>query len=261
MEKSFFFNPYQSAQKSLMPFTVIGDPNFQTSLKIVQTFVENGADFLELGLPFSDPPADGPIIQTAMKRALKTGMNTDLAFKFVQKIRLFTSIPIGFLVYYNLVFQYGPESFYQKMKETGVNSILIADLPLEEAKEVLKLSRKYQIHQIFIVSPLTNQKRLKQILKKASGFLYLVSHLGTTGTQKNLQKETQRTLKCLRPQTNLPLFVGFGISKPEHIKKLYQTGADCAIIGSALVQIIGKNLKNPARMLSEIKTFLSKLKA
>jgi len=186
-----------------MPFTVLGDPDYKTSLKIIKQFIDNGADFLELGIPFSDPPADGPVIQLADQRAIKSGMNTDKAFSLIQEVRRHTDIPIGLLVYYNLVFKYGVKKFYTAAARAGVNSILIADLPLEEYEPASKAARASKIDPIFMVSELTTETRLKKILKYARGFLYLVSYLGVTGSQKKRVNSKKLFPKLKSIQTSL----------------------------------------------------------
>lgn len=246
-------------KKGIMPFAVIGDPDYKTSLEIVK-ILSQYADMLELGIPFSDPIADGPTIQAADERAISKNINTDVAFKFVKEVRKFTEIPIGLLVYYNLAYQRGINKFYKDAKDAGVNSILIADMPFEEGKSTLSAARKNKIDSVFIISPLTDEKRTKKILKKTKGFVYVVSRLGITGAKKNLQKSTLGLIRKIRRNTALPLCVGFGISKPEHVKSVLNAGADCAIVGSAITDIIGKNLKNKRAMLKRIEKYVSQMK-
>jgi tryptophan synthase alpha chain len=247
-------------EKALVPFTVIGDPNYKTSLQIVKAMVKGGADILELGLAFSDPIADGPTIQSADVRALSHKINTDRVFNFIKEVRKFTKIPIGLLVYYNLIYQRGINRFYKNAKLAGVDSVLVADMPVEEYDEIVKAARKNKVDTVFIVSPLTNNKRLKKILRKTRGFVYVVSRLGVTGARSDLQKSTLDLIRRIRPYTKLPLCVGFGISKPEHVKNVLNAGADGAIVGSAVVKIIEKNLKNKNKMLKEIENYVKKMK-
>ncbi len=248
-------------EKALVPFTVLGDPDYNTSLKIIRSIVESGADVLELGFPFSDPIADGPTIQAADVRALDNSINTDKCFKIIKKVRKFTDIPIGLLVYSNLIYQRGIDKFYRDCKSAGVTSVLVADLPVEESDDYVKSAKKYNIDPVFIVSPLTDNKRLKLILKKARGFIYLVARLGVTGARDNLKKSTLKLIRKVKRQTKLPVCVGFGISKPEHVKSVCKAGADGAIVGSALVRIIEKRLNNKIMLLFKIKRFIKKLKA
>ena len=247
-------------EKALVPFVVIGDPDYATSLKIVETIIEADANILELGFPFSDPIADGPTIQGADVRSLKKGINTDKCFRFIKKIREFSEIPIGLLVYYNLIYQRGINKFFYDCKIAGVTSVLAADVPAEEANEIIVAARKNKIDTVFIVSPLTDNNRLKLILKKCRGFIYIVSRLGVTGAREDLQKGTLKLLKRIRPKTKLPLCVGFGISKPEHVKAVCKAGADGVIVGSAIIRIIEKNLNNKKRILYKIKAYVKEMK-
>ena len=248
-------------EKALIPFVVAGDSNYRTSLEIVKTIINSGADILELGFVFSEPIADGPTIQTAGVRALRAGVNTDKNFNFIKQIRKFNNeIPIGILIYTNLIYQRGIEKFYKDAKKAGIDSVLIADLPIEEADPYIKAARKNRVDTVFIVSPLTSNERLSKITKKVRGFTYVVSRLGVTGARKDLQTETITLLKRIRPKTNLPLCVGFGISKPEHVRSICNSGANGAIVGSAIVKIIEKNLKNKRAMLKKIETYVKKLK-
>jgi len=247
-------------QKALVPFTVLGDPDYNKSLKIIKTIVESGADVLELGFPFSDPIADGPTIQAADVRALNKSINTDKCFKLIKKVREFTDIPIGLLVYSNLIFQRGIKKFYYDCKLADVTSVLVADLPVEESDEYVQAARKHKIDTVFIVSPLTNNKRLKLILKKAKGFIYLVARLGVTGARDTIEDSTLKLIKKVKKQTKLPVCVGFGISKPEHVEAICKAGADGAIVGSALVKVIEKNHKSKS-LLNKIQKFITDLKS
>ncbi len=249
----------QKKEGGLMPFLVIGDPDYSTSLQIAKTICQH-SDMLELGIPFSDPIADGPTIQAADVRALKEGINTDIAFRFIKELRKSIDIPIGLLVYYNLVYQRGIETFYKDAKESGVDSILIADLPFEESRIVLSAARKYKIDTVFMISPLTVETRMKKILKFTKGFVYIVSRLGITGAKSNLQSSTLDLIKRIRKKTKLPLCVGFGISKPKHVKSVLKAGADCSIVGSAVTDIISKNLKNKRLMLYKLEKYIKEMK-
>jgi len=258
--KEKFGELMQKQERVIIPFVVIGDPDYETSLEIVKSLVKGGADVLELGMAFSDPIADGPVIQQADKRALSKEINTDDVFRFIKDVRKFTDIPIGFLVYYNLVYQRGIENFYKDAKIAGVDSILIADMPIEEAENIVKIAEKYEVNQIFIVGPNTSNGRLEEIVKKVSGFIYVVSRLGVTGIREDLQQNTLELIKRIKLNTNLPLCVGFGISKPEHVTAVLNAGADGAITGSAVVKIIENNLMNKEKMLNEIYDFIVKMK-
>ncbi|CDG64380.1 Tryptophan synthase alpha chain [Methanobacterium sp. MB1] len=242
------------------PFIVAGDPDFDTSLEIVKTFVENGANALEIGFAFSDPVADGPTVQEADLMALRAGMTTQKGFEFIQKIREFTSIPIGLLVYYNLVYQMGVDQFYKVAHESGVNSILVADLPPEESQDVINASKKYGVQQVFMVAQTTSNERLEKISKLCEGFLYVVAVMGVTGARGDLKKSTVDLIKRVRSHTNLPLNVGFGISKPEHVSNVISAGADGAIVASAILDIITENLQDKEIMKRKVAEFCQKLK-
>jgi len=259
--KKTFNRLKKNKEKALISFAVAGDPNYKTSLEIVKTVMNSGADILELGFSFSEPIADGPTIQAAGARALSSGVNTDRNFTFIKQIRKFNNeIPIGILIYANLIYQRGIEKFYKDAAAAGIDSVLVADLPIEEADEYIKAARKHKVNTVFIVSPLTSNERLKKIIKKARGFVYVVSRLGVTGVREDLEKGTLKLLKRIMPATNLPLCVGFGISKPEHVREVCISGADGVIVGSAIVKLIEKNLKNKKVMLKKIKNYILSLK-
>lgn len=248
-------------EKALIPFVVVGDPDYKTSIDVVKTIITAGADILELGFTFSEPIADGPTIQSAGIRALTSGSNTDKNLGFIKQIRKFNNeVPVGILIYANLIYQRGINKFYKDAAQAGIDSVLVADLPVEEADPYIKAARKNKVNTIFIVSPLTSDERLKKITKKVRGFVYVVSRLGVTGARQDLQKGTLDLLKRTRPKTRLPLCIGFGISKPEHVKSVLDAGADGAIVGSAIVKIIENNLNNRLGMLSHIEGFVKQLK-
>lgn len=237
-------NPYAEALKRkgkalFVPFVVLGDPDRTRSIEIVCKLVESGADALELGFPFSDPPADGPVIQEADARALEAGIRIDHCFEMLREIRECTNIPIGLLIYYNLILQRGTEKFYRDCKESGVNSILVADLPLEHAEEILPMAKKHGIAPVFLVSEVTTDERLKKIASVADGYLYIVSYLGVTGvTNAVLEGNIRETIQRTRKESTLPLFVGFGINSPEQATSAVQAGADGVIVGSRIVRNI-----------------------
>jgi tryptophan synthase alpha chain len=245
---------------AFIPFIVAGDPDFDTSLEIVKTFVENGADALEVGFAFSDPVADGPTVQEADLRALNAGMTTARGFEFISRIREFTSIPIGILVYYNLIYQMGLDEFYKAAHENGVNAVLAADLPPEEANDAFATSNKYEIQQIFMAAQTTSNERLQKISQLCAGFLYVVAVMGVTGARGDLETSTVELIKRARNHTNLPLSVGFGISKPGHVANVINAGADGVIVASAILDIVTRNLQNKEVMKDKIGTFCRQLK-
>ena len=255
------FNRVKSKGKgAFIPFVVAGDPDFQTSIEIVKTFVDNGADALEIGLPFSDPVADGPTVQLADIRALNAGMTTKKGFEFIKKIREFTDIPIGVLTYYNLIYKMGIDEFYNNAKLSGVNAILAADLPPEESKHAVEAARKHEIQQIFMVAQSTSNERLQEIVKLCSGFLYVVAVMGITGARSELENDTVELIDRVKTHSNMPIAVGFGISKPEHVKEVIKAGADGAIVASAILNLITENLNHKEEMIQKIGKFCREFK-
>ncbi|MDI6724767.1 MAG: tryptophan synthase subunit alpha [Methanobacterium sp.] len=245
---------------ALIPFIVAGDPDFETSIKIVKTFVENGADALEIGFPFSDPVADGPTVQLADIRALNSGMTTKRGFEFIRSVRKFTDIPIGILTYYNLIYKMGLDEFYKTAKESGANAILAADLPPEEAKDALEVAEKHGVQQIFMAAQTTSNERLQEILEMCSGFLYVVAVMGITGARDELKISTVELIERIKAHSEIPIAVGFGISRPEHVREVITAGADGAIVASAILNIITENLNNKEKVLQKIGKFCKELK-
>ncbi|MEI8229546.1 MAG: tryptophan synthase subunit alpha [Candidatus Peregrinibacteria bacterium] len=237
-------NPYQLAllrkgKPLFVPFVVLGDPDRKLSVQMIRTLVESGADALELGFPFSDPPADGPVIQVADTRALKAGITVDDCFGILREVRAFTTIPIGLLIYFNLILQRGIEKFYQDCRECGVNSVLVADLPLEHAQEVVPIAKSHRIAPVFLVSEVTTDERMEKIAEIAEGYLYIVSYLGVTGiTDVVFGEKIRETIRRARKYSSLPLIVGFGINTPEQVRAVTQAGADGVIVASRIVKEI-----------------------
>lgn len=258
--KRLFDDLRKRKENALMPFVVVGDPDYNTSVNIIKALIDSGADILELGLPFSDPIADGQTIQGADIRALNKKINPGKIFNLIKQVREYSNIPIGLLVYANLILQRGIGKFYADAAKAGIDSVLVADLPIEEADEYIKAAKKHKVDTVFIVSPLTSNERLKKIIKKTRGFVYVVSRLGVTGARADLQEGTLRLLRRIRPRTKLPLCVGFGISRPEHVKAVCKAGANGAIVGSAVVKIIEKNLGNKKAMLKKIEDYIELMK-
>ncbi len=251
----------KAKRAALIPFFVIGDPDFETSLDIVKAAIDAGADILELGIPFSDPIADGPTIQKADIRARNSGMNVAKALEFIGKVKNYKDIPIGLLMYYNLVYQYGTEKFFRDFHRAGVNSVLVADLSIDDADEITGPAASAGVDTVFMVTPNTEAKRMKLIASKTTGFIYAVSLLGVTGSRENLSDSVKVLVGKLKKETRVPVCVGFGISKPEHAAEVAKAGADGIIIGSKIVGIIEENVDNPERCLSETAAFVSKVRA
>lgn len=250
----------EKSEGAFIPFVVAGDPDLETSLLIVQEMVDAGADALEIGFPFSDPVADGPTIQGADIRALEAGMTTSRGFEFIRRVREFTNIPIGLLVYYNLIYKMGINQFYSEAKRCGVNGILAADLPPEEASPAIQASKKHGINQIFMVAQTTSNQRLSQISQLAEAFIYVVAVMGVTGARSTLEGETVDLIKRVRKHSNLPICVGFGISKPDHVQAVLKAGSDGAIVASVLVELIEKYHDNREFMLKEMRQHTMALK-
>lgn len=248
-----------SGKVAFMPFLVAGDPNFKVSFEIVRKTLPY-ADLLELGFPYSDPLADGPVIQAADARALSSGMNTDRVFEFIRRTREISQVPITVLVYANLVLQRGIDQFYKDAKKSGIDGILIPDLPFEEAKKFTAVAKKYQINQIFLVTHTTTKQRLDNILKYAQGYIYLVSVLGTTGVRKSFSSDVRVLIRRVKKSTELPISVGFGVANKEQITDLVKFGADGVIMGSRLIKIIEEFHKSrdlPKRVRKFVKTILT----
>lgn len=246
---------------ALIPFFVIGDPDFDTSLEIVKSALDAGADVLELGIAFSDPIADGPTIQAADIRALKSGMTVDRALEFIKLATDYKPVPVGLLVYYNLVFQYGIEKFFADFKAAGGSSVLIADLSIDDADEVIPAAEKAGLETVFMVTPNTAEERAKLIAEKSTGFIYTVSTLGVTGARSALSDMVKPLIARLKSMTDTPVCVGFGISSAEHAKQVAGAGADGVIIGSKIVKMIESNLGDKQAMIKEISDFITEVKS
>jgi tryptophan synthase alpha chain len=242
----------KNKEMAFIAFASAGDPDISTSEAILKTYIDSGADILEIGYPFSDPVADGPINQRAAQRAIAAGLNHAGFFKIVRSIRDHGEVPIGVLMYANSALHLGYDTFCKRAADAGIDSILVADMPPEESGEMLYAMGKYGLQSVFIVTELTPPDRMRFLCDSASGFVYVVSRLGTTGVQADMDANVKHTLSKLNKVTAKPLCVGFGISTPDHVVKVKKAGADGAIVGSALVDIIEKNLPDKKMMLSKI---------
>ena len=224
--------------KAFIPFITCGDPDTETTLKSVRAAVENGADLIELGIPFSDPTAEGPVIQGANLRALKGGITTDKVFSLVEDLRRDVKIPMVFMTYANVVFSYGAEKFISRCKETGIDGLIIPDLPFEEKEEFLPFCHQYGVDLISMIAP-TSENRIAMIAREAEGFLYIVSSLGVTGTRSEIKTDLTKIIESVRKNSKIPCAVGFGISTPEQARKMASI-SDGAIVGSAIIKILEK---------------------
>jgi tryptophan synthase alpha chain len=254
---------HKRSEGALIAFITGGDPSPNYTPKIAEALIKGGADLLEIGVPFSDPIADGPIIQAADYRALKAGTTPQTIFDIVKETKKSSNIPIVLLTYYNILFRMGVKNFLKKAREYSVDGLVIPDLPIEEADEYIEIARKEGVDTIFLATPATSISRLTKILHYTTGFLYLVSIFGVTGTRTRVTKFTIDTVKRIHPHTVgvVPLAVGFGLSKPEHVKAVISYGAEGAIVGSAFVKIVEEDLENPARIVDDVYAFAEKLKA
>jgi tryptophan synthase, alpha subunit len=244
----------------LMTFTVAGDPDFATSLEIIKALENGGADIIELGLPFSDPVADGPVIQQADQRALASGMNTDRFFDLVREIRKSSDIPLVVLTYTNLILQRDINTFYTDAANAGIDAVVVADLPYEEAGPYITAAETAGVAPVMMVSTTTSPERLSKILTVKSGFIYLVAALGVTGMRQKTDPVAQKLLADLKNRTDIPIAPGFGISDREQVREWTDAGADAVIVGSALVREIEDSLVKPDTLIPRITAFVQSLK-
>ena len=250
----------KNEKTALIPFFVLGDPDFDTSFEVFKTAIDAGADILELGLPFSDPIADGPTIQKADIRALEGGMNCGRGFDLIHKVKTYRDIPIGLLMYYNLICHYGVERFFQDAAKAGVNSVLVADLSVDDAPEIVPAMEAAGLDTVFMVTPVTTPARRLRVAEQSTGFVYAVSLLGVTGSRETLSEAVEGLVAQMKAITEVPICVGFGISTPRHAASVAAAGADGVIVGSKLVGLIEANLGDKARMLSDISAFIGEMK-
>jgi len=235
--------------KAFIPFITCGDPCLETTAEIVQTMAHNGADLIELGIPFSDPTAEGPVIQNANIRALSGGVTTDKIFDFVRKIRKDVKIPMVFMTYANVVFSYGSEKFISSCEEIGIDGLILPDVPYEEKEEFEPICEKHGLDLVSLIAP-TSHDRIAKIAKDAKGFIYVVSSLGVTGVRNAITTDLGSIVKVVRENTDVPCAVGFGISTPEQAAKMAAV-SDGAIIGSAIVKLAAQYGKDAAPHVGE----------
>ncbi len=224
--------------KAFIPFLTCGDPDLETTEKLIGAIAEAGADLIELGIPFSDPTAEGPVIQDANLRALSAGTTTDKIFDMVRRVRQTVSIPMVFMTYANVIFSYGADRFLKTAAEIGMNGIIVPDVPFEEKQEFEPLCQKYGLDQISMIAP-TSHDRIRAIAEQANGFLYCVSSLGVTGTRTAITTDIGAMVKLVKEVKDIPCAVGFGISTPEQAESMCRQ-ADGAIVGSAIVKLIAQ---------------------
>lgn len=225
-----------AGHKAFIPFITVGDPNLEATEQIVHAAVDNGADLIELGIPFSDPTAEGPVIMEADEIALKAGTTTDKVFDLTRQLRKTISIPMVYMTYANVVFSYGSEKFAKKAMEAGIDGIILPDVPYEEKGDFDTVFSQYGIDLISMIAP-TSEDRIATIAKEAKGFVYMVSSLGVTGTRAEITTDIGSMTRLVKQNTSIPCAVGFGISTPEQAKKMAEL-SDGAIVGSAIIKII-----------------------
>jgi len=222
-------------RKAFIPYIMAGDPFLERTRDIVLMFEECGADIVELGVPFTDPIADGPTIQRASERALKAGVTLKKVIAFVKELRRSTQIPIVLMTYYNPVFKYGEENFIKDAKDAGVDGVIVPDLPLDEGEYFIKQSRKADLSTIFLLAPTSTGDRIKKVVKASKGFIYYVTITGVTGAALLLDSSTETLLSEIRKYTDKPIAVGFGVSTPEEASAVAKV-SDGVIVGSAIVR-------------------------
>ena len=230
--------------KAFIAFVTCSDPDLETTGAVVRVAVENGADLIELGIPFSDPTAEGPVIQGANLRALRGGVTTDKIFAFVKELRTEVSVPMVFMTYANVIFSYGADRFISTCRNIGMDGLIVPDLPYEEKEEFLPYCEKYGVDLISLIAP-TSAQRIAMIAKEAQGFLYVVSSLGVTGTRNEITTDLDAITKIVRENTKVPCAIGFGISTPEQARNI-AASADGFIVGSAIVSIVAEHGRDAA---------------
>ena len=251
----------QQDRKAFVPFFTLGDPDWSTSLEIIVSAVEAGADALELGYPFADPISDGPTNQKSMQRALRAGATFDSSTKLVAAIRQrYPELPIGLLLYYNLLF-FQEDAGYQKIAGAGVDAVVISDLPFEESGRHMDCLRRHDIGCVQMVAPNTPAERARVLFDQSGAFTYVISRFGTTGADRQLSAATLQRTRLLRSITEKPYLVGFGISHPESVRQLWDTGADGVIVGSHFISMIERNVGAIAPAISGICSFIDDVKS
>ena len=235
--------------KAFIAFITCGDPDLETTAAAVRAAVANGADLIELGIPFSDPTAEGPVIQGANLRALSGGITTDQIFAFVKELRQDVKVPMVFMTYANVVFSYGAERFISTCKEIEMDGLILPDLPFEEKEEFLPVCHQYGIDLVSLIAP-TSENRIAMIAKEAEGFLYIVSSLGVTGTRSEIKTDLASIVEVVRQNTHIPCAIGFGISTPEQARKMANL-SDGAIVGSAIIKLLEQYGKAAPKHIGE----------
>lgn len=235
--------------KAFIPFVTCGDPDLETTAQVIRAAAKNGADLIELGIPFSDPTAEGVVIQEANFRALKAGTTADKIFYLVKDLRRNIDIPFVFMTYANVIFSYGAERFISTCSEIGIDGIILPDLPYEEKEEFQQYCGRYGVDLISMIAP-TSEQRIAMIASEAKGFIYIVSSLGVTGTRSEITTDLDSIINIVRQNTNVPCAIGFGISTPEQAKNMAKL-SDGVIVGSQIIKLIEKHGKASANVIGE----------
>jgi len=249
----------EEGKKSLIIYITAGDPDLKVSEELVYTIDKAGADILELGIPFSDPLADGPTIQQASQRALNGKVTIPKILSTIERIRKKSSVPIALMTYYNPIFHYGLDRFVADSKAVGVDGLIVPDLPLEESKELRDITERFGIELISFITPTSTPERIDAIAKVAQGFIYCVSVTGVTGTRENLSLDVAEMIRKIRPYTDIPLAIGFGISNAKQAKEMIKY-TDAIIVGSAVVKIIENYQNDLSVLLGQVRSFVKFLK-
>lgn len=224
--------------KAFIGFVTAGDPDLETSEKIMLKMAEAGCDLIEIGIPFSDPIAEGPVIQDANIRSLANGTTTDKVFRLAARVSQQVAVPLVFMTYLNVLFRYGYDRFLQKAKSSGISGVIVPDLPFEEKAELQQVAKDYGVEVISLIAP-TSEQRIQMLAKEAEGFIYEVSSMGVTGVRSEIKTDLESITKAVKEVTDVPVAIGFGINTPEQAKK-YAAVADGIIVGSAIVKIIAQ---------------------
>ncbi len=254
-----FNHKQEDGAKALMPFVTAGDPDLATTGELILELEKNGADLIELGVPFSDPIADGPTIQASSQRALENGITLDKIIDFVAGLRQKTQIPISLMSYYNPIFVMGEEIFFERAKAAGVDGVIVPDLPPEEAETLIKMGIKYDLKTIFLIAPTSTPERIAKIAEISGGFIYYVSLTGVTGARSELDQNISQKLEHIRAASEKPVAVGFGVSTPEQAFNISQW-ADGVIVGSALIKQISRYSGDTPNMIQQAGLFLRSLR-
>jgi tryptophan synthase alpha chain len=249
MNKKSSISEAFAGRKAFVAFLTGGDPDVETTEKLIPVMAEAGADVIEIGIPFSDPVAEGPVIQAADERALSAGCTTDKLFDMVARVRDKTSVPLLFMTYLNPIFTYGAERFFQRCSETGIDGVIVPDMPFEEKSEIASSCSKFGVELVSLIAP-TSRDRIRKIAAEAEGFIYCVSSLGVTGVRSEIKTDVTSMIEQVRAVTDVPCAVGFGVSRPEHAEQLGAV-ADGVIVGSAIVKIIAENGHESALPVSD----------